>query len=352
MSPPLRSPACLLKGDVRALVLSISDNHVNILVRDQKYSNGNRSLLKMSVVPTHKDELAAATLSTKRCTSVQELSDALIDDHASGKIIQFLSQLSFQLSSESGAEYSYYIATERLWSKIPLGFLSPKKAIFKVEMISPASDRQIERCLPAPAMSLIEETPEMYESVVKGHIDALVESGSLAWIQNIVDGTKEKERLLLNTYDFILNVDTKWKSHPDPLATKREDWYDHKAVADLYCLAIVKDGSIRSLRDLRGCHISMMKAILTQGRETLAKVYGMSASQLRVFVHYQPQFYHLHVHFTRLENEVGCQVERGHLLSDIIQNLEQDAEHYRKRVITYTLKTNSELCSLLKSKIA
>jgi len=68
-----------------------------------------------------------------------------------------------------------------------------------------------------------------------------------------------------------------------------------------------------------------------------------------VFVHYQPQFYHFHVHFTRLENEVGCAVERGHLLSDVIQNLEFDEGYYCKRIITYKLKKGSPLQNLVET---
>lgn len=30
------------------------------------------------------------------------------------------------------------------------------------------------------------------------------------------------------------------------------------------------------------------------------KLYGVELSQLRIYVHYQPSFYHFHVHFTYL----------------------------------------------------
>ena len=191
----------------------------------------------------------------------------------------------------------------------------------------------------------------MYVTIVKPHIQALVEGGSLSWIENVVNGTKETERLLLNTDDFILNVDTKWKSHPDTMTVARDEWYGHKSTEDLYCLAIVKDGSMASFRDLRAQHIPMLRGILKQGKDTIEKVYGVPQDQLRVFVHYPPQFYHFHVHFTRLENEFGCQVERGHLLSDIIQNLEMDDEYYLKRTVSCKFKTSSEIYMLLQAQL-
>jgi m7GpppX diphosphatase len=334
-----------------AIVLSVSDNHATVLLRSSTTDGGSvRSLLKMTVVPTYRNELAS---STKKFAGVEELESAPVDESSSQGILDFLKNFDFSLTSESGAEYSYYTATEKMWWQKNLVFsslLAPPKEAFKVELISPASDRQIQRSLPAPAMSLVEETPEIYESIVKPHVDRLIEGGSLSWIQNVVNGMKEVERLLLNKDDFILNVDTKWKSHPDAKTTPREEWLGHKAVDDLYCLAIVKDGSVTSLRDLRGRHIPMLGAILKQGREAIEGIYGVRSDQLRIFVHYQPQFYHFHVHFTRLENELGCQVERGHLLSDIIQNLEMDSDYYAKRTISYKLETSSELFSLLQKR--
>ena len=51
------------------------------------------------------------------------------------------------------------------------------------------------------------------------------------------------------------------------------------------------------------------------------------------------------------ENEVGCSVERGHLVSDIIQNLEMDSNYYTKRMLTYKLKKGSPLENLIATHI-
>jgi len=358
----VESPESLLNGggSLRATTLSVSDNHATVLLQETRPTSSatndvdgaatvTRSLMKMNVVPAHRSDLACLS----SYNTLEELNAAPVDEASSKRILAFLHRLDFRLTSESGAEYSYYTAFEKSWWRNPLGFVQqivwpqqPNEA-FKVELISPASDRQVERSLPTPGMALVEETPHIYESIVKPTIDKLVESGSLSWIANVVNGEKESERLLLNEDTFILNVDTKWKTHPDALAVPREQWYEHKSVEDLCCLAIVKDGSLHSIRDLRGSHVPMLRAILTKGREAITRVYGVSADQLRVFLHYQPQFYHLHVHFTRIENEIGSQVERGHLLLDVIQNLEMAHDFYAKRTLTYKLKISSEMYSLI-----
>ena len=40
----------------------------------------------------------------------------------------------------------------------------------------------------------------------------------------------------------------------------------------------------------------------------------------------------MYVHFTRLENKIGAAVERGHLLIDIIQNLDLFSENVSLRI--------------------
>ena len=103
-------------------------------------------------------------------------------------------------------------------------------------------------------------------------------------------------------------------------------------------------------RDLTAAHLPLLRHILAKGRETIAAVYGVAADELRVFVHYQPQFYHFHVHFTRLHNDLGCQVERAHLLREIIDNLEADANAYKRtRTLYYQLKANDKLLGLIRA---
>jgi m7GpppX diphosphatase len=340
----LHSSDCLLQS------LSVSNDHAVILLRTTESNKVIRSLLKLSVLPTHIQSLAP---SSDVAGLEPKYLGAAFSPQESSRILDFLSRFSFELNSESGAEYSYYDAFPKsgwqgfLQQLVDLATDQPLPA-FRAELISPASDKQIQCAMPVPAQVMITETAELYQQVVLPYIQSVVESGSLSWIDNVISGKKEVERLLLDTDDYILNVDTKWRSHPDPKTVPREEWKnDTKAVQDLYCLAIVKESGVASLRDLRARHIPMLRDILMQCPMTLEDVYGIHSDQLRIFIHYHPQFYHLHVHFTRLENEIGCQVERGHLISDIIQNLELDDEFYCTRTINYKLRTNHKLNMLI-----
>jgi len=222
-----------------------------------------------------------------------------------------------------------------------------KFGAFNVELISPATPYQISRAMPSLGHTLIQETPSLYKNVVQPFIQNVIDSGSISWIQNLIEVKKEKERLLVNHEEFIINIDTKWRSHPPPLTTPREEWLNHPSTVDLYCLGIVKASGIATLRDLRQKHVPLLKSMAEEGLSAIKRVYGVDNDQIRIFIHYQPQFYHFHIHFTRLENEVGCSVERGHLVSDVLQNLEIDDECYCKRIISYKLLKGSPLENLI-----
>lgn len=389
----ITSPSSLLASSgCEARVLNLSDQHVVVLLRtassrrrrrrqedadddaEEKEEEEERSLLKLTVIPEHRRLLSSNTGS--RGDDDDDTTHKR-QQQQQRRLLSFLRGLEYSLTSESGAEYSYYDAVKKkkndddgFWNKVlaPLeswvrslfagdrddegdNDTSPSSSSFRVELISPASDRQIQRATPASDYVMVEETPALYHAVTEPFIRSVVDGGSLAWVENVVNGTKERERLLWDAEGYVLNVDTKWKSHP-PMTPDDDDarednvgsLYHHEAVRDLYCLVLVKDGrDIRTLRDLRRRHVPLLRSMVTDAPAVVERVYGVSRDRLRVFCHYQPQFYHFHVHLTRLHNDSGCQVERGHLLTDVIQNLQADDSYYARRTISYKLPTHDAL---------
>jgi len=202
-------------------------------------------------------------------------------------------------------------------------------------------------------MFMVTETPQLYESAVQPHITSILSNErSLSWLWNILDKKKEVERLLLDEEGYIMNVDTKWGSHTPMFSDNvpKEMWKLEKAmIVDLYCLAIVQERGIATLRDLRSRHVPVLHSIATKGRQVIEDVYGVPPEELRVFIHYHPQFYHLHIHFTRLWNDGGCQVERAHLLDEVILNLEGDDEYYKNKTMFYKLNESEKLAKAIVS---
>lgn len=85
-------------------------------------------------------------------------------------------------------------------------------------------------------------------------------------------------------------------------------------------------------------------------QEAILQHYNLPASKLRVYFHYQPSYFHLHVHFTKLGYDApGCGVERAHLLADVIQNLQSDPQYYKTRTLYFPLRADDGLLSRFKA---
>lgn len=79
-------------------------------------------------------------------------------------------------------------------------------------------------------------------------------------------------------------------------------------------------------------------------QEAIAKRFSVPGSRLRIYLHYLPSYYHLHVHFTALGYDApGSSVERAHLLADVIDNLAMDSAYYQKRALTVALRADDLL---------
>ncbi|CAM9304297.1 unnamed protein product [Ascophyllum nodosum] len=262
-----------------------------------------------------------------------------------------LRRLCVSLKSESGAEYAFYDCYMSPWASFLRG-LQGNSHNYSLEVVAPAPQRTIDRSRSVPTV-MVSETAEMHASRTAPFIDEVLARGnSLTWLFNVLAKKKEAERILYaddQENGFLMTVDTKWRTHPDVSSVPRAEWFGHSSVADLYCLAICHKRGIRTLRDLRSAHVPMLQEMYRRGVETIEAVYGVPEDQLRVFVHYLPQFFHFHVHFTRVHNSIGVEVERAHLLLDIIQNLQEDGEFYSRRTMQFRLRQNDALLKALKN---
>lgn len=114
----------------------------------------------------------------------------------------------------------------------------------------------------------------------------------LQWVYNILEHKKESERIIFEDPDkelgFILLPDLKW---------------DGKTVETFYSIAIAHRLNIKSLRSLAAEHLPLLKNIQSKGAAAIYEKFGLDETQLRVYIHYQPSFYHFHVHFTFLKHE-------------------------------------------------
>ncbi|KAM9376149.1 m7GpppX diphosphatase [Pholidichthys leucotaenia] len=202
----------------------------------------------------------------------------------------------------------------------------------KTTVVCPATEKHIKK-YQWQENFLVEEMGDDYQSITLPYIQK--QSFSVQWVYNILEKKAESDRIVYEDPDpqvgFVLLPDFKW---------------DQKQVDDLYLIAIAHQRGIKSLRDLRLEHLPLLNNIFQKGSEAILQRYNLPATKLRVYLHYQPSYYHLHVHFTKLGYEApGCGVERAHLLADVIQNLQSDPQYYKSRTMYFPLRADDALLS-------
>lgn len=147
-------------------------------------------------------------------------------------------------------------------------------------------------------------------------------------MHNILDHKKESDRIIFEDPDkdigFILLPDLKW---------------DGKTLETLYAVAIVHRKNLPSIRSLNADHLPLLRNIRDKGLAAIKKLYDLDRSQLRIYFHYQPSFYHLHVHFTYLKYDApGIFCEKSHLLDTVIDNIELMSDYYTKATLSFVIR--------------
>merc|ERR1719270_715037 len=79
-------------------------------------------------------------------------------------------------------------------------------------------------------------------------------------------------------------------------------------------------------------------------KRAVEEKWGLSGSKVRCYLHYQPSYYHLHVHVTALDfNPPGVNCEKSHLLDIVIANIEQDPNFYQKATLAFVTREKEML---------
>ncbi|KAL0859801.1 hypothetical protein ABMA27_010145 [Loxostege sticticalis] len=195
----------------------------------------------------------------------------------------------------------------------------------KTTVIYPATEKHIAK-FTLQEVHIVLETPELYEKLTLPHIEK--EQFNLQWVYNILEGKSEQDRIVHDNKcekeGFVLVPDLKW---------------DGLTKETLYLLAIVRQRGIKSLRDLDASHLPLLKRVRDEGKKSILDKYNVPGSQLRIYLHYQPSFYHLHIHFTYLRHEApGIYAEKSHLLDTVIDNIEMMGDYYKKATLPFTIR--------------
>lgn len=207
----------------------------------------------------------------------------------------------------------------------------------KLNLIYPATEKHI-RKYETQSHHMIRESPQMYTEKVLPFIETQ-KGDRIQWVYNILFHGKEAESIVYNDADpengFVLLPDMKW---------------DQKTMSSLYLCAIVRRTDLSSVRDLNGSHIEYLENIVAKIRAATCGAYDIAADELRIFVHYQPSYYHFHIHVVNIAHAGlggGFNVGKAILIDDVIENLKMMSDYYQARTLTYQLGEMHPLWEIL-----
>ena len=189
-------------------------------------------------------------------------------------------------------------------------------ADLKINLIYPCTEQHIAK-YSKQGVRFVTETPEIYRDKIRPYMLSKREQGRLNWVFNIIEGRKEVEDVIYRTplgeagdEGFLLLPDLNW---------------DRRTVEALHLLGVVERRDIWSLRDLRKKHIPWLQHMKAKFIEATEKVYpSVEPDQLKLYVHYQPTYYHFHIHIVHVQLEAGATQATGKAvgLESIIEQLQ------------------------------
>ncbi|RDW80502.1 hypothetical protein BP5796_05200 [Coleophoma crateriformis] len=211
--------------------------------------------------------------------------------------------------------YFWYLACSRLQASD-----TPEEyADLKINLIYPCSEQHLKK-YSKQGVRMVEETSEIYARKIRPYMLQKREQGRLNWVWNIIEGKTEVEDVIYRTpkgrdgdEGFLLLPDLNW---------------DRKTIEGLHLLGLVERKDIWSLRDLKKKHLRWLKDMRAKFIEATVKTYPeLEEDQLKLYVHYQPTYYHFHIHIVHVALEAGATQATGKAigLESIIAQLESMA---------------------------
>jgi len=151
------------------------------------------------------------------------------------------------------------------------------------------------------------------------------------WIYDVIEGRREQDNVLVENADMVFLPDTHALNDGRTI-----NW-----------LAIVKDRSLKSLRDLDGGHVAMLKRIRLICTEHILAHTPWKRHNIMAYIHYLPSVFQLHIHFCApYGSYTTLDVFKIHPLDNVISNLEIDHDFYKKASLSTVVVGNSELLSI------
>ncbi|KAK3074103.1 hypothetical protein LTR53_003750 [Teratosphaeriaceae sp. CCFEE 6253] len=216
----------------------------------------------------------------------------------------------------------------------------PTPPDLKINLIYPSTEKHVKK-YSFQQSRYVTETPVIYAEQVRPYMERCRDEGRLNWVFNIIDGKSEQENVLHRsqeadpTNDYLLLPDLNW---------------DRKTIGGLHLLALVVRRDIWSVRDLRKRHGPWLRQLRSTLATSVSELYpGVEADMLKFYVHYQPTYYHFHIHIVHVNLDatgtqaVGKALGLDHIISQLETMAGGEDAGMQDMELGYTVGEASEL---------
>ena len=139
------------------------------------------------------------------------------------------------------------------------------------------------------------------------------------WIYNIIDGISEQDSILYKDQLCLIVPTYMW---------------DGKNIDKLHILCLPIDITLRSIRSLTSAHIPLLEYIKRTTLNVIREKYHLDEHYIKIFFHYEPSTYHLHIHFVNVANhDSRSSVEYSHELNNVLFNLSICSDYYQRAIL-------------------
>jgi m7GpppX diphosphatase len=139
------------------------------------------------------------------------------------------------------------------------------------------------------------------------------------WIYNIIEGISEQESILYRDDQCIVIPTYMW---------------DGNNIDKLHILCMPIDVTLRCIRSLNASHIRLLDHMKKKTVEVIKNKYNLDEQYLKMFFHYEPSTYHLHIHFVNIANhESNSSIEYSHELHSVIFNISICNNYYKQAIL-------------------
>ena len=129
-------------------------------------------------------------------------------------------------------------------------------------------------------------------------------------------------------------IDKQWDALDEQVCLDKEDWVmvkNKQHNQDLRFLVIFKDKGLKTIRELRREHVSLLQDIQT---DVTAYMQEHGYENFMMYFHYLPSVFQLHLHVNAQNTVFNSKPnDRIQPLQSVVRNLQHNSEHYAHALI-------------------